>query len=140
MTIVRTEKPYYIIRVQQASRSGYEKLIGEDIELSAALFEQVDKRPEFKSDCQNLSITTFRYIPLNTNENNLYLNTLNEELLNSLQAGGEVFLSNAIVNKNYCLRACIVNFRTSVNDIKEIIEIIIKEARKTHLKLINQKK
>lgn len=33
--------------------------------------------------------------------------------ISDLEQNGEVFLSNAISNKNYLLRACIVNFRTS---------------------------
>jgi hypothetical protein len=46
------------------------------------------------------------------------LNILNEALLHSLQRGGDVFLSNAIVNEKYCLRGCIVNFRTTEKDIQ----------------------
>jgi aromatic-L-amino-acid decarboxylase len=60
---------------------------------------------------------------------------LNEKLLNELQRGGEVFLSNAVVADKYCLRACIVNFRTSKKDIQEVVEIIVREGRKTYEKL-----
>jgi hypothetical protein len=56
-------------------------------------------------------------------------------LLNELQQGGEVFLSHAVVNGKYCLRACIVNFRTSEKDIEDIIEIIVREGGKMHKKL-----
>jgi hypothetical protein len=52
-----------------------------------------------------------------------------------LQTGGELFLSNAIINEMYCLRACVVNFRTSKKDIEKIIEIIVREGGKTHSKL-----
>ena len=58
-----------------------------------------------------------------------YLNLLNEKLLNELQQGGEVFLSNAVIESKYCLRACIVNFRTSRQDILEVIDTIVKEGR-----------
>jgi len=47
-----------------------------------------------------------------------------------------VFISNAIVNEKYCLRACVVNFRTTKKDIREIIDIIIRVGKKTHLKLL----
>jgi aromatic-L-amino-acid/L-tryptophan decarboxylase len=67
-----------------------------------------------------------------------YLNTLNEALLNELQQGGEVFLSNAVVKEKYCLRGCIVNFRTSKKDIGEIIEIIVREGKKMHQKLLKK--
>jgi aromatic-L-amino-acid decarboxylase len=127
------------LTLQQLGRSGYEKLISEDIELSKMLYDLAKKHPELEAVSQNLSIAAFRYIPLDYAKNNDYLNKLNEDLLNELQAGGEVFLSNAIVNEDYCLRACFVNFRTSQKDIKEIIEIIIREGRKAHLKLSQTK-
>ena len=121
--------------LQQVGRSGYEKLISKDIELSEMLYDFSEKHSELEAVSQNLSITTFRYVPIENTKNNEYLNKLNEGILNELQIGGEVFLSNAIVFEKYCLRACIVNFRTSQKDIKEIIEIIIKTGRKVHLKL-----
>lgn len=123
------------LSLQQVGRSGYENLIGEDIELSEMLFDLAANNPELEAISQNLSITTFRYVPLEQSENKAFLNTLNEELLNELQTGGEVFLSNAIVREHYCLRACIVNFRTSKKDIKEIIEIVLKAGKKVHLRL-----
>ncbi len=127
------------LSLQQVGRSGYEKLISEDIELSELLFDLAKKHPELEAVTQNLSITTFRYIPLNYKEGNDCLNNLNEELLNELQNGGELFLSNAIVNEMYCLRACVVNFRTSKKDIHEIIDIIIREGRKTYSNYQNEK-
>ena len=127
------------LSLQQMGRSGYKKLISEDIELSEMLFGLAEKNPELEAVSQNLSITTFRYIPLNCKKDNDYLNKLNEILLNELQTGGELFLSNAVVNEMYCLRACIVNFRTSKKDIKEIIDIIIREGRRAHSKLQESK-
>jgi len=125
--------------LQQVGRSGYMKMISEDIELSKLLFELAEKHSELEAMTQNLSITTLRYIPIaeesNTKTNQAYLNTLNEALLDALQEGGKVFLSNAIVNDKYCLRGCVVNFRTSKKDIEEIVEIIVREGRNTHKRL-----
>ena len=123
------------LALQQVGRSGYEKLISEDIELSEMLYDLANIHPELEAVSQNLSITTFRYIPINCKEGNDYLNKLNEALVNNLQTGGKLFLSNAVVNEMYCLRTCIVNFRTSKKDIAEIIEIVVSEGRKTHSKL-----
>jgi aromatic-L-amino-acid decarboxylase len=121
------------LALQQIGRSGYEKLINEDIELSKSMFVQAENHPELEAVSHNLSITTLRYIPENfkenTNDNSDYLNKLNEAILNDLQKGGEMFLSNAVVKEKYCLRACIVNFRTTEKDIKEIIEIIVSAGR-----------
>ncbi len=130
------------LALQQVGRSGYIKMIGQDIELSKLLFDLARHHPEVEGVTQNLSIATLRYIPLDhehdSESEEVYLNTLNEALLNKLQQDGQVFLSNAIVLGKYCLRGCIVNFRTSKKDIEEIIEIIIKEGRKMHRKLQKQ--
>ncbi|MEC7772621.1 MAG: aminotransferase class V-fold PLP-dependent enzyme [Bacteroidota bacterium] len=123
------------LSLKQLGRSGYRKLIGEDIELSKMLYDLADNNPELEAISQNLSITTFRYKPKDRAENLEYLNKLNETLLNALQAGGEVFISNAIVNQQYCLRACIVNFRTSEKDIEEVVEIVVREGKKVHCEL-----
>lgn len=125
--------------LQQAGKNGYIKMINEDIELSQLLFEEAQKHDELEAVTQNLSITTFRYVPLNFIQeekmDETYLNTLNEKLLNELQQRGEVFLSNAIVGDKYCLRTCIVNFRTSKKDIYEVIDIIVREGQKVYEKL-----
>jgi aromatic-L-amino-acid decarboxylase len=125
--------------LQQVGKNGYIKMINEDIELSQLLFDEAQKHEELEAVTQNLSITTLRYVPHNYLQdeinNETYLNTLNEKLLNELQRGGEVFLSNAVVADKYCLRACIVNFRTSKKDILEVVEIIVREGRKTYEKL-----
>ncbi len=117
---------------QHVGKNGYIKMINEDIELSQLLFEKAKQHPELEAVTQSLSITTLRYVPINYSHE-AYLNELNEKLLNKLQQGGEVFLSNAIVRDKYCLRTCIVNFRTSRNDIEEIVEIIVREGRKLHV-------
>ncbi len=120
--------------LQQAGSKGYIEMIGEDIALSQLLFEEAKKHTELEAVTQNLSITTLRYVPENLSQeeknSETFLNTLNEKLLNALQQAGEVFLSNAVVADKYCLRCCIVNFRTSRKDILEIVDIIVREGRK----------
>ncbi|SOE23385.1 Glutamate or tyrosine decarboxylase [Spirosomataceae bacterium TFI 002] len=123
------------LTLQQLGRKGYEKLISEDIALSELLFKLAIKHPNLEAISQNLSITTFRYIPSSETNKETYLNKLNEEILNQLQAGGEAFLSNAMVDEKYCLRACVVNFRTTEKDMEEIIEIVIKVGKAAHTKL-----
>jgi glutamate/tyrosine decarboxylase-like PLP-dependent enzyme len=123
----------------QVGKNGYIEMIGEDSELSKLLFRRAEEHPELEAMTQNLSITTLRYIPsafvADDEPKKKYLNTLNEKLLNELQQGGEVFLSNAVVSEKYCLRGCIVNFRTSKKDIEGIIEVIVMEGRKMHKQL-----
>ena len=114
--------------LQQAGRQGYIEMISTDIRLAGLLFQLASQHEELQAVSQNLSITTLRYCPPGYPE--VDLNNLNELLLNDLQRNGEVFLSNAVIGDKYCLRACIVNFRTSEKDIEEIVEIIVRSGRK----------
>ncbi len=129
------------LALQQVGKNGYVKMIREDIELARLFHDLAIQHPELEAGTHNLSIATLRYIPEDlskTAEDNAdYLNTLNEALLEELQQGGELFLSNAVVSKRYYLRACIVNFRTTRKDIEESIEIIVRNGRRTHKTLQN---
>jgi aromatic-L-amino-acid decarboxylase len=122
------------LALKQIGKNGYIQMINEDIDLAKMLFDKSNIHPELEAITHSLSITTFRYVP-EENLSETYLNTLNEELLNDLQSGGELFVSNAIIKTKYCLRACIVNFRTSEKDIHEMIEIIVRVGRKKHQSL-----
>ena len=58
-----------------------------------------------------------------------YLDTLNRELLDRLQRGGETFASNAVVDGHYVLRACIVNFHTVSADVEAVPAIVARIGR-----------
>lgn len=108
-----------------AGRAGYVDSIREDIRLAQRLYELAEQHPDFQTNAVNLSIATFRYVPRDlagrdADEMNAYLDKLNKALLAELQAGGEMFLSNAVIGGRYFLRACIVNFRTTGDDVESV--------------------
>jgi glutamate/tyrosine decarboxylase-like PLP-dependent enzyme len=117
------------LALQQVGRKGYEKMISDDIRLARALFDRVSQCAEFEALTQSLSITTFRFVPPDLapgdDKTVAYLNELNLELLTRLQASGEVYLSNAVIHGKFALRACIVNFRTTLKDIEALLDIVI---------------
>jgi glutamate/tyrosine decarboxylase-like PLP-dependent enzyme len=112
------------LALRQAGRDGYRNSIRGDIGLARALFDTVDQHCEFEAHTINLSIVTFRYVPQGLGADDpdaaAYLDQLNEALLQELQSGGKLFLSNAIVSGKFLLRACIVNFRTLQEDIEVV--------------------
>lgn len=120
------------LALKQVGRSGYVNMIKENIRLSQEMFRLLGREPEIETVSQNLSITTFRFLPADLKnrkeekETAEYLNTLNEELLVRLIKSGEIFVSNAIINQNFLLHACIVNFRTGEEDIKVVPEIVVR--------------
>ena len=57
------------------------------------------------------------------------IRTLNQALLAAVQASGELFLSNAVVDGRYLLRACVVNFNTTQSDIEAVPETVTRLGR-----------
>lgn len=120
------------LALRRAGRAGYRDSIRGDVRLAEALFARLAEHPELEASSLNLSIATFRYVPQGVEQDGAeeYLDRLNRTLLAELQAGGELFLSNAVVDGRYLLRACIVNFRTLQRDIEEIPSIVANTGRR----------
>jgi aromatic-L-amino-acid/L-tryptophan decarboxylase len=128
------------LALQQVGRDGYVQMIADDIRLSHRLLASVAAHPELEACTQALSITTFRYVPaglppLDHDAREKYLNTLNEALLERIQASGEAFVSNAVVRGQYVLRACIVNFHTEEGDVDALPEIVVRLGREVAARL-----
>lgn len=127
------------LALQQVGREGYEQMISDDIRLARALFERISQHAELEPLTRSLSITTFRFVPadLDSADPNAadYLDRLNLELLTRLQSSGEVYLSNAVIHGKFALRACIVNFRTSLADIDALPPIVVRMGKDLDLAL-----
>lgn len=121
------------LALQQVGREGYVQMISDDIRLSRTMYERIAQTPELEALSQGLSIATFRYVPCDLKRGDesveKYLDDLNRELLTRLQQGGEVYPSNAVVHGKFALRCCIVNFRTTPEDIEALLPIVIKIGR-----------
>jgi len=129
------------LALRQVGREGYERMIGDDIALARRLWQRAVEHPELEPVTQGLSITTFRFVPLDLQARlgeaavAAYLDRLNEALLERLMAGGEAFVSNAVVEGRFLLRACIVNFRTRESDIDALPEIVARLGRELDAEL-----
>jgi aromatic-L-amino-acid/L-tryptophan decarboxylase len=121
------------LALQQVGRKGYEQMLSDDIRLAQELYKLVASEAELEAFTQALSITTFRYVPpdlkMSSDEVETYLNGLNTELLTRLQNGGKAFVSNAVLDGKFLLRACVVNFHTTLVDIQALPEIVISLGR-----------
>ncbi len=118
------------LALRQAGREGYVKSIMDDIGVAQALYRAAETHPELEAVTQALSITTLRYVPQDLRSKREsaavaeYLNRLNTEILDRLQRGGEAFLTNAVVDGRFLLRACVVNFRSTPADAEAVAGIV----------------
>ena len=123
------------LALQHAGAQGYRTMIAEDIRLSRAMADAIRRYEELELITQELSITTFRYVPpalrsrLADEPVERYLDALNRTVLDRLQRGGELFVSNAVVGSRYALRACIVNFHTTQTDVEACVDVAVRVGR-----------
>jgi aromatic-L-amino-acid/L-tryptophan decarboxylase len=114
------------LALRQAGRIGAIGMIADDMRLSQHLDMLLRRHSEFEAFTQQLSITTFRYVPselkpqIGSPAAEKRIDEINQALLTRVEKSGEAFLSNAVVNGKFALRACIVNFRTSLADIEAL--------------------
>ena len=53
-----------------------------------------------------------------------YLSRLNERLMGRIQADGRAFVSNALLDGRWALRACIVNWTTRWEDVEVLLRAV----------------
>lgn len=112
--------------------------IRDDIAMALYLAERIQAEPDLELLAPvQLSICCFRYVPArlraqmgNTDSFadreslNAQLNRLNERIMHRVQRGGRAYLSNAMLRGQFALRACIINFRTTREDIDLTLETV----------------
>ena len=123
--------------LRQAGRHGYALMIADDIRLAGELYALAAAHPELEAVTTHLSITTFRYVPAGADRagDPAALNALNERLLERLQQSGRAFVSNAVVDGRFLLRACIVNFRTDREDLQALVDAVVDIGRALSLRV-----
>jgi aromatic-L-amino-acid/L-tryptophan decarboxylase len=117
--------------VQQVGASGYRKMIGDDVALARRMHDAVGKQKLLEQGTIALSICTFRYVPedlrLRSSDKAVtdYLNELNARIVTAMRLSGKAFVSNAHIGDKYLMRACIVNFRTTVADAELVPKLAV---------------
>lgn len=69
---------------------------------------------------QRLSIVCFRYMPQKT----LEVNAFNARLVEALRATGQAFLSSTMLDGQYALRLCFINYRTTADDVDFVLALL----------------
>jgi aromatic-L-amino-acid decarboxylase len=109
----------------QAFRAAIQK----DLDLAEHLATAIAKRPDLELLARGeLSAVCFRYRgfePLPEEE----LNRRNAAILKRVLQRGRVYLSNATLRGKFSLRACIVNHRTTADDVDSVISEVLAAAR-----------
>jgi glutamate/tyrosine decarboxylase-like PLP-dependent enzyme len=101
---------------------GYAASIERDLALADRLAEKVRQSRDLQLVTEpSLSIVCFRFAPMSLRSDEEKLNELNKQLLEAVQLGGSAFLSSTTINGAFCLRACVINHRTTEQDIDFLV-------------------
>ena len=104
--------------------AAYGRRISHDAELARYMAARVRQRAEFELAAPvGLSICCFSYVPERP-VTGAYLSRLNERIMTELQLDGRVYISNALLEERFVLRACIVNHRTEADDVDAMLDVV----------------
>ena len=109
--------------LQTHGTRAYARAIENDVALARFLSAEVDSRPDFERMAEPvLSIANFRWVPEGTSLSDADLDRLNRRIVNRLVGDGSFFLAPTILKGRAALRACIVNFRTTEEDLTFLLD------------------
>jgi aromatic-L-amino-acid decarboxylase len=108
--------------------------IQKDLDLAQRLASAIANQPKLELMAPvELSAICFRHVgvnPLTEDE----LNRQNADILKRVVQRGHVYLSNASLRGKFCLRACIVNHRTTEADVDSVIPEVLTAAKDLSLR------
>jgi glutamate/tyrosine decarboxylase-like PLP-dependent enzyme len=108
----------------------FQASIREDLELAQVLALAIDAEPKLQRLAPvTLSAVCFRYVGADGDiDRGRGLDMLNREILARIIRRGRVYISNATIDARFALRACIVNHRTTEDDVKSVVSEVLAAA------------
>jgi len=109
----------------EAIRSAIERNLGQ----ARLLYDVVAGRAELEHLCgePQLSIVPFRHVPAGMSA--AELDEHNARLVEALQREGDVWVAPARVDGKVCLRPCVVNYRTTNDDVRALVDAVLDVGR-----------
>ncbi len=110
--------------LQHVGRAGLAKEIARHNSLARSLAVLVDDEQDLVLAAPvSLSIVAFRYRPTaGTDDEDVDL--LNKRIVEEIQSGGEAFITGAVLHGRQVLRACIIHYKTTEQDLQALVDIV----------------
>ncbi len=103
---------------------GYRALMEHDLALADRLATQVQAAPDLELLARGLSVVCFRAAPAALRAHPEELNKRNRRVLAAVQMSGEAFVTGTLVRGQYALRACVVNPRSTADDVDALVSLV----------------
>ncbi|MGL5824968.1 MAG: pyridoxal phosphate-dependent decarboxylase family protein, partial [Nocardioides sp.] len=114
----RSLKLWMALRAHGAG--AFRDAIEDNLRQANALYAEVQAHPRLEPllGPPDLTVVPFRRIPRRGN-----VDEHNTRLARALQADGRVYVTGAVIDGRACLRPCIVNFRTTDDDVRAVVTV-----------------
>lgn len=112
--------------LQQLGRGGVRQLVSRHLVLAERLVAMVDASAALERlTSPELSIVCFRFRPPDLPLDDAALDALNKRIMDVVQTEGRAFITNAIIDGRFALRACVLHFATTEEDLSVLLEAVI---------------
>jgi aromatic-L-amino-acid decarboxylase len=109
----------------QAGRNGLAAMISRHNALARHLAGLIDAAPDLDLFAPpTLSIVCFRYVPREWAGDDAGLDALNKAVMEEVQAGGETFITQAVLGGRFVLRANVLHYATTEDDLAALVGIV----------------
>jgi glutamate/tyrosine decarboxylase-like PLP-dependent enzyme len=109
--------------------NAFRKAIQQNLDHAQHLATLISEQPTLELIAPvELSAVCFRYTS-SSKKSADELDSMNQHMLHRTHQRGHVYLSNATLHGKFCLRACIVNHRTTTADVEAVISEVLGAAK-----------
>jgi aromatic-L-amino-acid decarboxylase len=117
-------RPFRALKLWLAMRAhgagAFREAIERNLREAHLLWEAVGAHADFEALAEPvLSIVPFRHVPRGVGD----VNRHNQRLADALQADGRFWIASALIDGDVYLRPCFVNFRTTEEDVLDLLEV-----------------
>jgi aromatic-L-amino-acid decarboxylase len=117
-------RPFRALKLWLAMRAhgagAFREAIERNLREAHLLWEAVEAHADFEALAEPvLSIVPFRHVPRGVGD----VNRHNQRLADALQADGRFWIASALIDGDVYLRPCFVNFRTTEEDVLDLLEV-----------------
>jgi len=109
-------------------RAGIARTVSRHTRLARHLATLVEAEPRLELMAPvALSIVCFRYVPEGWRKDDARLDGLNTRVMQEIQAGGEAFLTQALLDGRFALRANVLHYATTEEDLAALVAVVTRE-------------
>ena len=117
-------RPFRALKLWLAMRAhgaqAFREAIERNLHEAHLLWEAVEAHRDFEALAEpRLSIVPFRHVPRGVGD----VNRHNQRLADALQEDGRFWIASALIDGDVYLRPCFVNFRTTEEDVLDLLEV-----------------